>query len=45
MFYGNLGGYLILNPVYTNISNLICKWIETVGNIFKQARAHLFAHS
>ena len=33
----------MLNPVYTYIKYIIC--IEFAGNIFKQAKANLFAHS
>ena len=44
LFYGIsiLVGYLMPNPIYTYIRFVSEK---VVGNIFKQVKTHLFAHS
>ena len=40
-----LVGYLMPNPVPTYILNILFENAYFVDNIFKWARAHLFAHS
>ena len=46
-FYGisTIVGYLMPNPLYTYILNIYDYLTDLVDDIFKQAWAHLFAHS
>ena len=38
-------GYLMPNPIYTDISNIYDSETHFVDNIFRWAWAHFFAHS